>query len=156
MEYRLHCNRNRTNFRIKITPTTRAMTFRRNGCFKRHVVRTRNTYPQIQHRGSSSNSNANLDSFCGGPAYYNRKTNPLYTSRYYSREWLWAWTKRMHCTRLARSLQHVFQDIVFHFYRGNWMDPTGLVKFRYSEFSSEIEIVRSVVCEEKNNIKMQY
>jgi hypothetical protein len=35
------------------------------------------------------------------------------------------------------------------------MDPTGLVKFRYSEFSPEIEIVGSIVCEEKKNyIKM--
>jgi hypothetical protein len=38
----------------------------------------------------------------------------------------------------APFLQHVFEDIVFHFYRGNWMGPTGYVKFSCSEFSPEI------------------
>jgi hypothetical protein len=46
----------------------------------------------------------------------------------------------------APFLQHVFEDIVFHFYRWNWMGPTGFVKFSFSEFSPEIEILRSIVC----------
>ena len=54
----------------------------------------------------------------------------------------------------APFLRHVFEDIVFHFYRGNWMGPTGFVKFSCSEFSPEIEIVRSIVCVRGKNQKM--
>ena len=33
------------------------------------------------------------------------------------------------------------------------MGPTGIVKFSYSEYSPETDIVRSIVCVAKSNIK---